>query len=156
MFRLAPRTVVTGTLLSLFAVWAPTVSLAALDVEVLRPVAALPPHITGLFEEPLSFQQPRPGPYYVFDRRGHTVYSIDAQRTNARKLVEIGPEMGRILQPRGFDVSLAGSFVIADAPRGQERIQIFDRAGLRTTGFFLPGRSMQSLALGDHVLNGVA
>jgi hypothetical protein len=129
---------------------------AALDAQVLRPVAALPPHVTGLFEEPLSFQQPRSGPFYVFDRRGHTVYSVDAQRTTARKLVEIGPEMGRILQPRGFDVSAAGTFVIADAPRGQERIQVFDRDGIRTTGFFLPGRPLQNLALGDLVLNGVA
>lgn len=129
---------------------------AALRVDVLRPSSALPPHIAGLFEEPLAFQQPRRGPYYVFDRRGHSVYTVDAAKTEARKLVEIGPEMGRIIQPRGFDATGSGSFVIADAPRGQERIQVFGPAGLRTTGFFLPGRPIQNVTVGNLVLNGVA
>ncbi len=129
---------------------------AALRVDVLRPVAALPPHVTGLFEEPIGFQRPPGGPYYVFDRRAHAVYTIDADRVTSRKLVEIGPEMGRIIQPRGFDVSPTGDFVIADAPRGQERIQIFGPAGLRTNGFFLPGRVTSSITVGNLVLNGVA
>jgi hypothetical protein len=129
---------------------------AALRVDVLRAVASLPPHIVGLFEEPLGFQQPRGGPYYVFDRRGHTVYAVDAGKTEAKKLVEIGPEMGRIIQPRGFDVAGSGAFVIADAPRGQERIQVFSAAGLRTAGFFLPGRPIQNVAVGNVVLTGVA
>src|SRR5262245_35416692 len=111
---------VTGTVLTIASSESP----AALGVEVLRPVAGLPPHIVGLFEEPLGFQQPRGGPYYVFDRRGHSVYAVDGARTEATKLVEIGQEMGRIIQPRGFDVAPSGSFVIADAPRGQERIQV--------------------------------
>ena len=34
---------------------------AALRIDVLRPVAALPPHLVGLFEEPLGFQQPASG-----------------------------------------------------------------------------------------------
>ncbi len=136
--------------------WTETTISAALRVDVLRPVSALPPHITGLFEEPLAFRQPRSGPYYVFDRRGHTVYTVDAARTEARKLVEIGPEMGRVIQPRGFDVARSGAFVIADAPRGQERIQVFGPAGLPTTGFFLPGRPTQSITVGNLVLNGVA
>jgi hypothetical protein len=129
---------------------------AALEPSLLRPVAALPPHVTGLFEEPLGFQQARDGTYLVFDRRGHTVYAVDRARETARKLVEIGPEMGRIIQPRGFDVTPSGAFVIADAPRGQERLQFFDAAGMRTTGFFLPGRPMQTLTAGHLVLNGVA
>ena len=60
----------------------------ALRVESLRPVSGLPPHIVGLFEEPIGFQQPPGGPYYVFDRRGHTVYSVDAEKTSARKRSE--------------------------------------------------------------------
>ena len=64
--------------------------------------------------------------------------------------------MGRIIQPRGFDVGPSGSFVIADAPRGQERIQVFGGGGLRTSGFFLPGRITQSVTIGNLVLNGVA
>lgn len=129
---------------------------AALQVDILRPVAALPPHITGLFEEPLAFQQSRDGTYYVFDRRGHSVYAVDASRENVRKVIEIGPEIGRIIQPRGFDSTPEGTFVIADAPRGQERIQIFSPAGLRTQGFFLSGRVTQSVTIDSFVLNGVA
>ena len=129
---------------------------AAIQVEVLRPVGSLPPHIVGLFEEPLGFQQPPGGPYYVFDRRAHAVYTVDADRSTARKLVEIGPEMGRIIQPRGFDVAPNGSFVIADAPRAQERIQIFGGAGLRQNGFFLPGTPVAGVSLGSFVLSGVA
>lgn len=128
----------------------------ALRVDVLRPVTGLPPHIVGQFEEPIGFQQPPGGPYYVFDRRGHTVYSVDAQKTAARKLIEIGQEMGRIIQPRGFDVAADGSFVIADAPRSQERIQIFGPAGMRTSGFFLPGTPVATVAAGALILSGVA
>ncbi len=130
---------------------------ARLTVEVLRSVGGLPPDIVGLFEEPLSFQQTPGGPYYVFDRRGHTVYAVDSDRKAAIKLVEIGPELGRILQPRGFDTSPTGSFVVADAPGGVERIQIFGGGGLRRGGFMLPARQRTaSIAVGPLVLSGIA
>ena len=128
-----------------------------LDVEILRSVGALPPHITGQFEEPLGFQQVANGPYYVFDRRGHSVYTVDAERTTVRKLTEIGRDAGQILQPRGFDVAPdGGAFVVADAPRAQERIQFFGPAGLRTGGFFLPGNPNAGVGIGGMILNGVA
>jgi hypothetical protein len=130
---------------------------ARLAVEVLRSVGGLPPHLVGAFEEPLSFQQTPGGPYYVFDRRGHTVYAIDSEKKAAIKMVEIGPELGRILQPRGFDTSPTGSFVVADAPRGVERIQIFGGGGLRRGGFTLPARQrVASIAIGPLVLSGIA
>src|SRR5574341_1536290 len=72
---------------------------AALRVETLRSTGGLPPHIVGLFEEPLNFQQTPGGPYYVFDRRGHTVYWVDSDKSAARKLIEIGQEEGRVIQP---------------------------------------------------------
>src|SRR6185436_13477694 len=129
---------------------------AALRVQTLRATGGLPPHIVGLFEEPLGFQQTPGGLYYVFDRRAHTVYSVDVGKTSARKLIEIGQEQGRVLQPRGFDVRPDGSFVVADAPRSAERIQIFGPAGLRTTGFNLPGRPTPAIIAGTLVLNGIA
>jgi len=128
---------------------------AALRVEILRSTGGLPPHIVGLFEEPLGFQQAPGGAYYVFDRRAHTVYTVDADKTSARKLIEIGQEQGRIIQPRGFDVRPDGSFVVADAPRGPERVQIFGPAGIRISGFVLPGRPTPSLVAGTLVLNGI-
>jgi hypothetical protein len=130
---------------------------ARLTVEVLRSVGGLPPHLVGAFEEPLSFQQTPGGPYYVFDRRGHSIYAVDSEKKAAIKMVEIGPELGRILQPRGFDTSPTGSFVVADAPRGVERIQIFGGGGLRRGGFMLPARQRTaSIAIGPLVLSGIA
>ena len=127
----------------------------ALPVETLQAIGGLPPHIAGMFEEPIGFQQVAGGPYYVFDRRAHTVYTVDAGRTSVRKLVEIGAEAGKIIQPSGFDVAPGGAFVVADAPRAQERIQFFGPAGLRTGGFFLPGNPARSVSVGSLVLSGV-
>jgi len=129
---------------------------AALRVDVLRPVGALPAHITGLFEEAAAFQQVANGYYFVFDRRAHAIYMIDPGRTNVRKVVDIGQEEGRIIQPGGFDSAPEGSFVVADVPRGQERIQIFGPGALRTGGFFLAGRSMPQVILGNYAVTGIS
>ena len=77
----------------------------------------------------------------MFDRRGHAVYVVNGSRTSTRKLVDIGQEAGRIIQPTGFDVAADGRFVVADVPRAQQRIQTFDAAGRRLAGFTLPGRA---------------
>ena len=129
---------------------------AALRVDVLRPVGALPAHITGLFEDAAAFQQVANGSYFVFDRRGHAIYTIDPDRTNVRKVVDVGQEDGRIIQPGGFDSAQDGSFVVADVPRGQERIQIFGPGALRTSGFFLSGRSMPQVILGNYAVTGIS
>ena len=129
---------------------------AALRVDVLRPVGALPPHITGLFEEPVAFQQVANGYYFVFDRRAHAIYMVDPERANARKVVDVGQEDGRIIQPGGFDAASEGSFVVADVPRGQERIQIFGPGALRTGGFLLAGRSMPQVILGNYAVTGTS
>ena len=129
---------------------------AALTIEVLRSTGGLPPHIVGLFEEPLAFQQTSGGPYYVFDRRGHSVYAVYSDKTRAIKLVEIGPELGRIIQPRGFDTSATGSFVVADAPRTLDRVQIFGGGGLRTGGFTLQARrNNAAIEFGSLVMSGI-
>jgi len=128
---------------------------AALRADVLRSVASLPPHIVGLFEEPVNFQQAPTGVYYVFDRRAHSIYTIDPARNAARKAVDIGQEAGRIIQPFGFDVAPDGSFVVADVPRGRQRIQTFSAAGDRLGGFFLPGQPAARITLGNEMLNGV-
>jgi hypothetical protein len=129
---------------------------AALRVEVLRSVGGLPPHIVGLFEEPLGFQQAPNGVYYVFDRRGHSVHAIDADRRGSRKIVDIGQEAGRIIQPTGFDVAPNGGFVVADVPRAAQRIQTFDPAGQRLRGFALPGQPAARVVLGTLMLNGAS
>ncbi len=59
----------------------------ALRVETLRSIGGLPPHIAGAFHEPVGFQQGPDGTYYVFDRRAHAVFAIDAARSAVRTLV---------------------------------------------------------------------
>jgi hypothetical protein len=128
----------------------------ALSVEVLRSAGGLPPHIVGTFEEPLAFQQAASGLYFVFDRRGHAVHTIDPDMKSSRKAVEVGQESGRIIQPTGFDVAPDGRFVVADVPRGQQRIQTFDATGQRIGGFFLPGQPAARVIFGDLMLNGAS
>ena len=124
-------------------------------VETLKSVNALAPDVVGLFRDPISFKQTANGDYYVFDRRGHTVFAVDASGRNARKLVQIGAEEGRLIEPSAFDVAVNGSFAVADAPNSRERVQIFDAAGVRTGGFILPGRGAPRVVLGSLALNGV-
>ncbi len=123
-------------------------------VETLRATAALPPHLTGRFGEPAAFQQAGTGEYFVFDRRGHTVFGIDAGMTSARQVIRIGFETGRLLQPFAFALG-EGEFAVGDAPGRTERVQIFVTSGSRIGGFSLPSRSESRVQLGGLVLNGV-
>ena len=125
-------------------------------IEVLKAINSLAPHVVGLFREPIGFKQTANGEYYVFDRRGHTVYAVNQAGTTATKLVQIGAEDGRLIEPSAFDVAFNGSFAVADAPNGRERVQIFDAGGVRTGGFLLPGRGASRLVLGTLSLSGVA
>jgi hypothetical protein len=127
----------------------------ARQAEVLRAVRALPPHIAGRFFEPLAYQQAASGQYFVFDRRAHTVFGVDEARDSSWQIVQVGFEQGRLLQPRAFDLAPDGTFVVADAPGGRERVQFFGAAGARLDGFSLPGRSTARVEVGGVVLNGV-
>lgn len=125
-------------------------------VVTLRSVDALPAAVAASFREPIGWQQSEDGRDFVFDRRDHTVYRVDRRAGIAVRLVEVGSEPGRLLQPGAFAVAPDGTFAVADAPRGLERVQIFDADGVRLGGFSLPGRAMPRLAIGSLVLNGVA
>jgi hypothetical protein len=127
---------------------------SALQVETLRSSGGLPPHIVGAFENPAAFQQAADGTYFVFDRRAQAVYAIDASRTRTEKIIEIGGEEGRIIQPTGFDLSRDGRIVVADVPRQQQRVQTFDARGTRVSGFFLPGQPAARVIIGNLMLNG--
>lgn len=133
----------------------PAVRVSPGTLETLRAVNSLAPHVVGLFREPIGFKQTANGDYYVFDRRGHTVYRVEADGNSATKLVQIGAEEGRVIEPSAFDVAYNGSFAVADAPNGRERVQIFDAAGVRSGGFLLPGRGAARVVLDTLALNGV-
>jgi len=129
--------------------------LAALQVDVLRPIDAIPAHIAGRFRDPTGFQQSSSGQYFVFDRRSHVVFGVDEAQTSAWEIVHIGGEEGRIIDPSAFAVGADGTFAVADAPGGRERIQIFTPAGFRTSGFVLPARQTPRLLFDGFVLNGI-
>ncbi|MCA1563844.1 MAG: hypothetical protein LC804_27560 [Acidobacteria bacterium] len=124
-------------------------------IQVLPSVGGIPAHLAGAFDEPLSFQQSKSGDYFVFDRRAHSVFVIDAAATASRKILQIGFEEGKLLQPTAFELAADGSFVVADAPNGRERVQFFLESGARVGGFMLPGRTTARVTLGSLVLNGV-
>ena len=109
-----------------------------------------------MFQELAGCQQTPSGEYFIFDRRAHSVYSFQPGQDQARKLIEIGTEPGRILDPSAFDLSSDGTFVVADAPRNTPRIQIFLASGSTISGFLLQGRSVPRIVLRTLVLSGVA
>ena len=134
---------------------APGAPQAPSRIETLTASGGLPAHIAGAFQDPTAFQQARSGRYYVFDRRAHAVYAVDPDADAPRKLIQIGFEEGRLLQPTAFDLEPESSFVVADAPGSRERVQLFDANGIRITGFTLPGRNAVRVTLGTLVINGV-
>ncbi|MGE0042162.1 MAG: hypothetical protein AB7H88_16640 [Vicinamibacterales bacterium] len=124
-------------------------------MEVLRAAGGLSPDIVGLFREPIGFVRATSGRYFVFDRRGHTVWGADRAAGPAEKLVEIGGEEGRVIEPSAFGVASNGTFVVADAPNRRERIQIFAADGRLAGGFALPGRATPRVSIGGLALDGV-
>jgi len=127
----------------------------ALTPDILRSVGAVPPHIAGRFRDPAGFQQSASGQYFVFDRRGHTVYGVDDSQSSVWQIVEIGAEPGRIIDPTAFSVAPDGTFVVADTPNNRERLQIFTPVGFRIGGFLIPGRSKPRVTLNNLVIGGI-
>ena len=101
----------------------------ATRVEVLRSIGGLPAHIAGAFRGADRLPAGR--------HRRCTSSSIAAATRSTRstdggpaqKIVEIGAEAGRVLDPTRVRLDPRdGSFVVADAPNSRERIQIFTPA----------------------------
>ena len=127
---------------------------ARLPVDVLRSTGGLPAHIAGSFQRPIGFQQADNGQYFVFDRRAHAVYAVNGDVV--RKIIEVGAEAGRVLDPSAFDIDPTdGTFVIGDAPFEGARIQTFTASGGRLGGFALPGRHMPRVTMDSFVLGGI-
>lgn len=130
--------------------------LAAIPIDVIRSDGAVPAYLAGRFREPIGFQQSNDGQFFIFDRRAHTVYGMDAQQSTVWEIVQIGAEPGRIIDPTAFAVEPGGSsFAVADAPNNRDRIQIFTAAGFRIGGFFLAARAGTRVRVGNSVLNGI-
>ena len=119
-------------------------------------LAGCPRTSQGHSRRPFGFQETDdPGGTFVFDRRAHAVYTIAGDGPPG-KIIEVGQEQGRVLDPSAFDIDPAdGTFVIADAPGRRQRVQTFTASGSQLGGFTLPGRDVPRLTLGNLVLNGV-
>lgn len=123
--------------------------------EVLASVDALPAHIAAAFPDPAAFTRSASGRYLVLDRRAQAVYSIDAARTSATRIVEIGQEPGRIIQPTALASEPGGSFVVADRPGDGTRIQRFAERGYLLNGFTIAPQPGPQLAVPGLVGGGV-
>jgi hypothetical protein len=124
-------------------------------IRTLRSVSALPPEITAVYREPTAFEQSSSGQYFVFDRLAHTVYGVDARMQGGWKIVQIGGEAGRIIEPTAFSLAGNGTFAVADRPAARQRVQFFAAGGSLLGGFTLPARASESVVVDSMVLNGV-
>ena len=124
-------------------------------VETLRSIRGLPADIVGVFRDPIAYEQAASGQYFVFDRLAHTVYGVDREMQGSWKIVQIGQEAGRIIEPTAFALAANGTFVVADRPSAAERVQFFGPGGNLIGGFTLPGRAGETVILGSLVLNGI-
>ena len=128
---------------------------AAARVDVLTATGGLPAHIVGGFFDPIGFAETTTGEYVVLDRRAHTIYTVDARKTAARKAIAVGFEEGKVLQPGVLAISKDDVLAVSDAPGGLERIQFFNAAGMHLGGFYLQTRAAPRLTAGSLILNGV-
>ena len=64
-------------------------------------------------------------------------------------------ELVGTIEPTAFGLHPAGTFAVADAPNGRERIQFFGWGGARLGGFTLPGRATPRIRIGALSLSGV-
>ncbi|HEV3485963.1 MAG TPA: hypothetical protein VG106_11185, partial [Vicinamibacterales bacterium] len=123
----------------------------------MRSVGGLPAHVAGAFEELSSCQQSPSGDYFIFDRRAHAVFSVPAgARSGPKKIVAVGAEAGRVLRPTAFDFAPDSTFVIADAPLGAQRVQVFYETGARLGGFTFPKTDAPLITSRGLVVSGVA
>jgi hypothetical protein len=127
----------------------------AAQVEERASIGGLPAHAAGVFEEIAACHLSPAGTYLVFDRRAHAVYTFAPGADAPRKIVQIGSEAGRIIRPTGFDSAPDGTFVVADAPGDQRRLQFFTASGASLGGFTIPGRPVPLITLGDIALSGL-
>jgi hypothetical protein len=125
------------------------------DVEERRATGSLPAHVAAAFDEMAACTLSSTGEYMIFDRRAHAVYTIAKGAEAPKRIVQIGSETGRIIRPTAFNSASDRSFVIADAPGDQQRVQFFTATGTTLGGFTMPGRGVPQITLGDLVLSGL-
>ncbi len=109
-----------------------------------------------MFEDPIGFAETTSGESIVLDRRAHTIYAINRQKTAVRKVIVVGFEEGKVLQPGVLALSKDDIFAVADAPNGSRTDPVLQPCG------HLAGRLLSAdaaaaprLTIGPLILNGV-
>jgi len=148
-----PRALASALLLASIAAVAGTG--AAVDVEVLRPDAAVPAHLIGRFEGLSALLRTAPGSYLALDRRAHGVFRIDADAGTMERLFEVGYWPGEVLRPSAIALRTGGIFAVLDAPNDYQRIQYFGEGGRLINGFYLPVEGRPQMVIGGTVVEGV-
>ena len=126
-----------------------------LPIETLEAIGGLPAHVAGRFTDISACAQSATGEYFVFDRRAHAVSAVAPPYDEARVLVQIGAEPGRLLSPSAFDLADDGRFVVADAPGSKARIQIFLTTGASLGGFTLATRDVPTMVFDNFLQSGI-
>jgi hypothetical protein len=124
-------------------------------VDVLSPIASLPTRLVATFQTPQAFAETTTGEQLVLDAGAHALYAVDPTRTRSRRIVQVGAEPGRILQPHAFALGPNDIVAIADSPGPFDRVQYFGSDGLYINGFYVPNRGGTRLSVGSVVLNGI-
>jgi hypothetical protein len=128
---------------------------AFLDVEVLKPISALPAHALAKMPGALSVARLPGGDYLVLDRREHTVFRVDPNGSSVRRLMDIGAEGGKLLRPSSMFLASNGIVAVLDAPTTYQRIQYFDTDGKLIGIFYLPLVGTPNVVIGEQVFSGV-
>jgi hypothetical protein len=124
-------------------------------VETLRAVSALPPHLINRLQDPTAIVVASSGEHLILDRRMHGVFLIDAAGRGMTRLLDVGYEPGRLLQPGSMAISGDDIFAVLDAPNDLQRIQYFDLTGRLLNGFFLPIVGTPRMVIGETIISGV-
>ncbi len=128
---------------------------SAAQVEERVSVGGLPAHVASAFGDIAACHVSPSGAYLIFDRRSHAVSRLARGAEAPQTIVQIGGEAGRIIRPTAFDSAPDGTFVVADAPGDQRRVQIFLESGNPLGGFLMQGRPVPLITLGDVALSGL-
>src|SRR5216117_1179253 len=105
-----PKSRIPNPLAAALVLGAATLFVEARSAEILQSTGGVPAHVAGRFRTAIGFQQSDSGQYFVFDRRAHTVFGVDAEQSSSWEIVQIGAESGRIIDPTAFAVAPSGTF----------------------------------------------